>query len=141
MPSVETYMTPALLKMSAGKPVRLANELMTSAGIRHLPVVDESGNVIGIVSDREINVGLLFPGPGELLLKDLIASEPYIVRATTPIDEVVFEMMEHKYGCALVEDEGGKAIGIFTEVDALRAFHELLGDIYTGRLPVTACPP
>ena len=34
-------------------------------------------------------------------------------------------MVHHKYGCALVEDNG-KVVGVFTTVDAMRAFADLL---------------
>jgi acetoin utilization protein AcuB len=41
------------------------------------------------------------------------------------LDEVVSEMAQHKYGCAVVLDNG-KVVGVFTTVDALRAFADLL---------------
>jgi len=41
------------------------------------------------------------------------------------IDEVVSEMAEHKFGAAVVL-QNGKVVGVFTTIDAMRAFGELL---------------
>jgi len=47
---------------------------------------------------------------------------------TTPetgLDEVVSTMAEHKYGAAVIL-QNGKVVGMFTTVDACRALSELL---------------
>ena len=50
---------------------------------------------------------------------------PYTVAPETPLDEVVLKMAEHKYGCAVIA-QNEKVVGIFTTVDACRAFAEML---------------
>ena len=47
------------------------------------------------------------------------------MRPEAPLDEVVREMAEHRYGSAVVL-ANGKVVGMFTTVDACRAFAELL---------------
>ena len=42
------------------------------------------------------------------------------------MDQVAHEMAEHKYGCAIVRQENGKLVGIFTETDGMRVLAELL---------------
>ena len=42
-----------------------------------------------------------------------------------PVDEVVREMAGHKYGSAVVVDNG-HVVGVFTAIDAMTAFAELL---------------
>lgn len=45
--------------------------------------------------------------------------EPARVRPTTTLDEVVIAMADQRRGAALVEDEDGRIIGIFTERDLM----------------------
>jgi CBS domain-containing protein len=49
----------------------------------------------------------------------------YAVSPDSPLDEVVATMAQHKYGCAVVM-QNGKLVGIFTTVDVCRAFAEML---------------
>lgn len=123
-------MTPFPLTISGESTTGQADELMQRASIRHLPVTNEQGEFIGVITDREVKTALLLSREREPLLKDLVSSPPYFVATHRHLDDVVFEMMEHRHSCAIVEDENGKIVGVFTEADALRAFHELLGDLY-----------
>jgi acetoin utilization protein AcuB len=50
---------------------------------------------------------------------------PYFVSPDAPLDEVLSEMVEHKYGAAVVM-QNQKVVGMFTTIDAMRAFVELL---------------
>jgi acetoin utilization protein AcuB len=47
------------------------------------------------------------------------------VRRNTPLEQVVDVMARRKYGCAIVI-EGDEVVGIFTTIDALRAFADVL---------------
>lgn len=51
---VERYMTRRLITIGHKEPVSRAMELMGKHGIRHLPVVDERGKLIGVISVRDI---------------------------------------------------------------------------------------
>ena len=137
MPRIIDYMTPLPLTMSEEATAKEADEFMESSSIRHLPVTNKDQEVFGVVTDREVKIARLFPGPGELVLKDLMISVPFTVTPQQSLDDVVFEMMEHKYSCALIQ-ENKKLVGIFTEIDALRAFHDLLGNLETGNLKFSA---
>jgi acetoin utilization protein AcuB len=56
--------------------------------------------------------------------------DPYTVKPATPLDAVVTEMSEHKLGCAIVIQDNGKVVGIFTAVDGLRVLSEVLQQNY-----------
>lgn len=129
MPAVEEYMTPTPVTVDHTLSVSKARDELIRYDIRHLPVLCD-GKLCGVVTEREIEVALVFPGPGELVVGDLIARAPYVVHPDTPLDEVVEEMAEHKYGCAIVIDERESVLGIFTDVDALRVCDELLQNWY-----------
>jgi acetoin utilization protein AcuB len=54
-----------------------------------------------------------------------MSPEVYTIGADAPLLTVVVEMADHKYGSAVVM-EGNSVVGVFTTIDALRAFAALL---------------
>jgi acetoin utilization protein AcuB len=56
--------------------------------------------------------------------------EPYAVKPGTSIENVASEMAEHKYGCAVVEQENGKVVGIFTATDGMIVLARILAEHY-----------
>ncbi len=103
-----------------------AKDFMRKLHLRHLPVL-KGGKLVGVLTDRDINLVLGFKDvDGEsMTVAEAYTPEPYFTSPTTPLDQVIEEMAEKKYGCALVVDNG-KLVGIFTEIDAYKAFAELL---------------
>ena len=103
-----------------------AHRMMREHRFRHLPVLT-AGKLVGLLSDRDLNLveTLREVDPEKVLVEDAMTSDPYTVSPDTPLDEVVSNMAEHKYGCAVVM-QNAKLVGIFTTVDACRAFAELL---------------
>ena len=103
-----------------------AHRMMREHRFRHLPVLT-GGRLVGLLSDRDLNLieTLRDVDPTKVLVEDAMTSDPYTVSPDAPLDEVVATMAEHKYGCAVVM-QNNKLVGIFTTVDACRAFAELL---------------
>ena len=62
----------------------------------------------------------------DITVEDVMTPDPYTVTPQTAVDDVVLEMAEHKYGCAIVKQENGKVVGIFTATDGLRVLGEVL---------------
>ena len=50
---IAMYMSRELVKVSAGTPLVNAYAILRENLIRHLPVVNDSGIVIGVISDRD----------------------------------------------------------------------------------------
>jgi acetoin utilization protein AcuB len=108
-----------------------ARDLIHEKGIRHLPVLDKMGRIVGIITDRDIreaapsDVTLLSVQElnyllGRLKVSAFMTPKEKLITITpdTLIEEAVSLMLDHKIGCLPVL-EGDRLYGIFTETDAL----------------------
>jgi len=116
-----------------------ARNLIHEKGVRHLPVVDKTGRLVGIVTDRDIreaapsdatllSVQELNYLLGKLKVSAFMTPKEKLVAITpdTLIEEAVQLMHDHKIGCLPVM-EGDKLYGIFTETDALAHLVDVFG--------------
>ncbi|HYQ45766.1 MAG TPA: CBS domain-containing protein [Polyangiaceae bacterium] len=126
IPSVQKYMTTSPHTIGEDQPMSVAHRLMREYKIRHLPVL-RGAKIVGLVSDRDLNMveTLKDVDPRQVLVGEAMTQDPYQVSPDTALDEVVSTMANGKLGSALVT-QNGKVVGIFTTVDACRAFSDLL---------------
>jgi acetoin utilization protein AcuB len=126
IPHVDKYMTTSPHSIGQDQTLAQAHRIMRDHHIRHLPVL-HGGQLVGVISDRDLHVieTLKDVSPDKVTVEEAMTPAAYTVSPKAPLDEVVREMAGHKYGCALVQDHG-KVVGMFTTVDALRAFADLL---------------
>ena len=126
IPHIDHYMTPSPYSIGQEQKLAQAHKLMRTHAIRHLPVL-HGGKLVGVLSDRDLHLieSLRDVDPEGVLVEEAMSPTVYTVPPKAPLDEVVREMAHHKYGCAVVE-ENGKVVGVFTTVDAMRAFADLL---------------
>jgi acetoin utilization protein AcuB len=114
-----------------------ALKLVARRRVRHLPVVDDDGDLIGILSDRDLKRAMASPATSleahELLfLLDRLRVEEIMTRTvvtigpTSPVEEAARLMLQDKIGALPVLDEG-KLVGIVTETDVLGLFVDALG--------------
>ncbi len=120
---IADFMTRAPHSIGRDQTLATAHRMMRTHRVRHLPVLD-GGKLLGIVSQRDLYFieTLQSVEMENVRVDEAMSPETYHVTPTTPLEEVVQAMAEHKYGCAIVVDAKGAVVGIFTTVDALRAF-------------------
>jgi acetoin utilization protein AcuB len=116
-----------------------AAELMRERDIRHVPIVDRAGALVGIVSDRDLgslDLGRLIGDAGVEGVRAHLATP--VVKVMTPevitvgpedgLDEVVDLMLESRVGAVpVVEEHSRRVVGIVSYVDVLRAFRNAQG--------------
>lgn len=105
----ETETTPALRMMYVRK-------------IRRLPIVDDRGLLVGIVTQRD----LLEKGQATTPVGQIMTPSPYTTSPDVPIVQAAALMRTLGIGALPVVDQGQLA-GIITESDIFDAFLELLG--------------
>jgi acetoin utilization protein AcuB len=129
--SVRDRMTRKVATIRPEATLRAAAALMRDRKVRHLPVVDDMGRLVGIVTDRDLRQALFAPGVlaertdlpailDALTVGDVMIRGVVSVRAVTTIREAARVMHERRLG-ALPVVEGGRLVGILTETDVLRA--------------------
>ena len=134
--TIHRWMTRAPRTLDADATLAQAHEVMREEGFRHLPVL-ERGKLIGLLSQRDLHLieTLRDVDTEKVRVREAMISHPYFVTPDALLEEVVAEMADHKFGAAVVM-ENGKVIGMFTTTDALRAFVD-----YLKEQPPPAEPP
>lgn len=108
----------------------IAEDLMRQGRIRHLPVLNDDGDLCGIVTQRDLFRGALLRALGfgsraeEKILNTVVVKEVMTddVRTTTPdtpLVEAANLMIERKIGCLPVVD-GDHLVGILSEGDFVK---------------------
>lgn len=127
--TVRDIMTADVETLHVGDDLAEADELMKRKRIRHLPVVDGEGKLVGLVTHRMILAAWVSHGdPGHERAGDVARGIPVEMimerDLTTLSEEMPAEaaagiLEKHKFGCLPVLD-GGVLVGIVTESDFVR---------------------
>jgi CBS domain-containing protein len=104
--------------------VEMVAHVMEWRDVRHVPVEDEGGRLVGIVSHRSL-LRMLADGPlaggGELVaVRQIMNPDPISVAPTTPVAEAVELMRRRRIG-SLPVVEDGRLVGIVTVYDFLES--------------------
>lgn len=124
---VRDVMSAALMTLGRNDQLSLADDVMSAARIRHLPVLDEDGRLCGILSQRDMFRGALAQALGYgtaaqqkvltmLRVKEVMTTEVVTVPPDASLPEAAKTMLERKIGCLPVV-EGDRLVGILTETD------------------------
>jgi acetoin utilization protein AcuB len=108
-----------------------AKALLKAGGFRHLPVLDQEGNLVGILDRTDLELFLSTAGsPGvtrrQHRVDQVMVREVVSVSPECPLEEAASLMVRHKIG-SLPVVEAGKLVGIVTETDIFSWFAAVLG--------------
>lgn len=126
IPQISKYMTTTPRTVDRHVTLAEASKLMRAENIRHLPVM-AGDELVGIITERDIRFAESFSivDANAATVYGAMAEALYTVAPETPLNEVVSTMAEQKYGSAVIV-QNKQVVGVFTTVDACRAFAELL---------------
>jgi CBS domain-containing protein len=135
--TVGQFMATDLFTVRPDDLVDLAASVMDWRHIRHVPVEDEDGRLVGLVTHRAL-LRLLIRGTqsqNTLTVSTIMKTDPMTVCSTTPTLEALELMRQNKVGCLPVVDDG-QLVGIVTSYDFLDAAARL----FKERLSVSTAP-
>ncbi len=131
---VRDLMTEKVFTLKPKDDLAALYDLMDSRHVRHVPIVDSDGELVGLVTDRDLSRSAL--GAVEELplsverdilrrrrIRDIMASEPDSIEPDSTLKEAAEILLENKVGCLPVV-EGLHLVGILTEADFVRDFLE-----------------
>lgn len=125
-------MTTAVISVRASETVKEAHADMQVGAFRHLPVVDDRGRLVGIMSDRDV-IGTLTK-QREVKVAEVMSRAVISVRPDTAAHQAALLLLEHKIGAVPVVDEKGGLVGMLTQTDFLELAHRALLGMPLGRL-------
>lgn len=129
---VKDLMTKDVLTLERNEKLLVADDVMRLGRIRHLPIVDSDGSLVGIVTQRDLfHSGLLKAmGYGThaqqktldlVAIKEAMKTEVVTTTPDAPLAAAAKVMLEKKIGCIVVV-EAGKIAGILTEADFVKLY-------------------
>ena len=124
MISVKEIMTPraTLFVMTPDDSVEDAGRAMSVERIHHIPILDEAGELVGIVSDRDVLAASAPRRPGapteasSMRLADIMTTEIETVPVDSGVRHAALRLQALGVGCLPVVD-GGQLAGIVTDTD------------------------
>ncbi len=114
-----------------------ALKIMRENKVRRLPVLDQDGKLVGMVSEKD----LLYASPSpatslsvweisyltsKISVKELMSTQLVTVCEDCPLEEAARLMVDNRIG-GLPVIRGDQLVGIITETDLFKIFLELLG--------------
>ena len=118
-----------------------AFELMKNEGVQRLPVLDNDGNLVGIISEKNITsaaadrkvssveFALLL---SKIKVGDVMTKEVITVSIDDPVELAARKMSDNDISILPVVDNNGKLVGVVSRSDLFRLLLELFGTRHYG---------
>lgn len=126
---VDEFMTTDLFTVREDDLIEIIAELMDWEKIRHMPIEDNKGNLVGLLTSRillrHFTRCTIKEMDTDVIAKDLMIREPITIGPDANILDAMDIMRSKKIGCLPVV-KNGELIGIITEKDFLEVTASLL---------------
>ena len=118
-----------------------AFELMKNEGVQRLPVLDNDGNLVGIISeknitsaaaDREVSIVEFALLLSKIKVGDVMTKEVITVSIDDPVELAARKMSDNDISILPVVDNNGKLVGVVSRSDLFRLLLELFGTRHYG---------
>ncbi len=114
---VSEVMANDVLTIAPDAPLEQAAAEMRLGRVRHLPVVDPKGKLVGMLSSFDVMKGLSTRRGAQVV--DVMSLRLFSVREDDGASAAAKLMRTKKVGCLPVIDEKGRLVGLVTESDFL----------------------
>lgn len=130
---VRELMTPDPVTTRGERSVKAALQLLDENDITSLPVVDDDGRVVGVVSEVDLLRDLVTPDarlhvlptleeppPPFTFVEDVMTTDVITVGPDTDLVAAIDLVMTHGMKCLPVVDDEGRAVGVISRRDVVR---------------------
>jgi acetoin utilization protein AcuB len=133
---VRDRMSSPAVTITPDTPFQDALKLMRDHRFRRLPVVNEKGKLVGIVSERDLLHAAPSPATSlsiweltyllsKIQVREIMTKEVITTTPDTPIEDAAHVMVDNKIGGLPVMDEQDRIVGVITETDIFKTFDEV----------------
>ena len=141
---ISEYMTASPITVSGLLSLPEARQILREYQIRHLPVIDGEGVLVGILTDRDLRsaypssvsskkeASLTFERVQKSVVADIMTTECSTLTMDATLDEALKIFERDKVGAVPVVDEEGKVLGLFSLLDLTSAYGKLFGAAEDG---------
>jgi CBS domain-containing protein len=141
--TVGQFMSTDLFTVSPDDLIDLAASVMDWRHIRHVPVEDQEGRLVGLISHRGLLRMMINNADKLTTVREIMIPDPVTVTPSTSSLEAMELMRTNRVGCLPVI-EGDQLVGIITSYDFLEAtaklFHQHLTTTERSKTRSTAAP-
>ncbi len=106
-------------------------ELMDRERVRHVPIAEADGTLVGLATHRDMLAKALGGGSDlpssirrpyleSMPVADVMVTEVETAAPDADLAEAACQMVNRRHGCLPVVDEGGRVVGILTSQDFVR---------------------
>lgn len=131
---ISRVMSPSPVVVHPYEPLLEAVALMRQRGIRHVPVTDADGRLVGMVSDRDVRAAIGDPAEAfrserteieEMLVSTVMTSPAESVGEDAPLSAVAARLTHESIGALPVVDRTNRITGVVSYVDIVKVLLEL----------------
>ncbi len=127
--TIDEFMTTDLFTVNEDNLIEMVAHIMDWRKIRHMPVEDTKGQLIGLISSRMMlryfANGMTVNGKKVQAVRDIMIKNPITIGPKASILEAMRLMRDHKIGCLPVV-KAGELIGLITEMEFVRISGRLI---------------
>lgn len=125
---IKDWMSTPVITVGPDESMMKASKLMKDKTIRRLPVVDDKGKLIGIVTDRDIkeaspskattlDIHELYYLLSEIKVKDIMTKNPVRLKSEDSVEKAAVLLSDRTLGGLPIVDDDDNVVGIITEKD------------------------
>ncbi len=139
---VDEIMSKKPITIKESDSLKMAQDLMLSESIRHLPVLNDK-KLLGIITESDIRGAFIGKeaktnsgqvavlNPAKMKVADFMTRDPMVVSPETHVEDAALTIYKHKIG-ALPVTKNNKLVGIISVMDILGVFVNLMGIIHSS---------
>ncbi len=129
MLTVGELMTRNVVTLKEDDDLVRGDDLLAEYEIRHLPVVKD-GKLVGLVSHRDLIRAMArqerSAAAATVSIRDVMTRSVETLKPHSSVREAIAKILDNRFGCIPVVEDGGVLVGIITETDLIRLAGRLL---------------